>query len=265
MASKLKIALVQADTAWHEPAKNLEKARRLIGEAAADGARVVALPEMFATGFSMDAVRFAEPLPGPGSDALAEIARANDVWVIGTGIESAEPRPFNVAFALSPKGELVASYRKIHPFSFSTENEHYQGGDSVGIFDLDGVKASLQICYDLRFPEPFRALSAAGAELVFVPANWPTRRAMHWSTLLAARAIENMFVVCGINRAGRDPNVEYPGLSVIHDVRGELLAQGDGREQLVSADVDFADLRAWRATFPALRDRRPDVYARLTP
>lgn len=263
MGRQLKIALVQQDTVWHEPAANLEKARAFVARAAKEGARVVAFTEMFASGFTMEAARFAETIPGPVSNALAAMAREHGVWIIGTQIEQHAPKPQNAAFAINPEGAIVATYRKIHPFSFGQENEHYVGGDAMPLFDLDGVKATLQICYDLRFPETFRWASAKGAELVFVPANWPARRAMHWSTLLAARAIENQMVVCGINRAGKDPGLEYPGLSAIHDPRGEVLAKGDATEQLVVASVDFDDVAAWRAQFPALRDRRPDVYSKL--
>jgi predicted amidohydrolase len=259
----LNVALIQQDTVWEEPAGTQQSACAAIAAAAQAGARVVALTEMFATGFTMAALRFAEPLPGPTSAALSEAARAHRVWVIGTCIERTGGRPRNAAFALNPEGELVAVYRKIHPFSFGQENQHYDGGDAAPIFDLDGVKTGLQICYDLRFPETFRALAGRGAELCFVPANWPSRRAAHWSTLLAARAIEDQMVICGINRVGRDPNVEYPGLSGIYDARGELLARGGSGPEIVQAGIDFAHVTAWRAEFPALRDRRPEVYARL--
>lgn len=262
-APKLSIALVQQDTAWHDPATNLARARASATEAARAGARVVVFPELFSTGFTMQPEPFAEPVPGPTTDAMAALARELGVWVVASCIEAARPRPHNVAFAVSPDGALASTYRKIHPFSFGDENLHYAGGTEAPLFDLDGVPAALQVCYDLRFPETFRSLSKRGAQLVFVIANWPARRAMHWSTLLAARAIENQMVVCGVNRVGSDPSLAYPGLSVVHDARGEVLARGDDRPGLVQATVDFADVEAWRAQFPALRDRRPEVYARL--
>jgi len=262
---KMTIALVQQDTVWHDPAANWKKMRAAVQSAAKAGARVVALTELFATGFTLAADQFGESIPGPTTDAVCAAARESGVYIIGTTIERHAPRARNAAFAASPKGELLAVYRKIHPFSFGDENKSFVGGEELALFEIDGIKAGLQICYDLRFPEPFRALAAAGAQLVFVPANWPTRRLMHWSTLLAARAIENQMVVCGINRAGRDPNVEYPGFSAIHDARGEVLAHGEAAESIVSAEVDFEDVVAWRNQFPALRDRRPQVYARFGP
>ena len=260
---KLSLALVQQDTAWHDPATNLARAREAAAQAVRGGAQVVAFCELFTTGFTMSPEPFAEAVPGPTVEALAQLAKELGVWIVGSCVERHEPRPYNAAFALRPDGSLAATYRKIHPFSFGEENHHYVGGEDCPLFELDGLKAGLQICYDLRFPETFRSLSARGAELVFVPANWPSRRQTHWSTLLAARAIENQMVVCGINRVGRDPNVEYPGLSVVHDAKGEVLAKGDGEPGLVRATVDFDELRAWRAQFPALRDRRAEVYAKL--
>ncbi len=262
-APRLAIALVQQDTVWHRPDMNLERAAQFVAEAAGRGARVVAFPELFTTGFTMSPEPFAETLPGPATQALALLARAHDVWIIASSIEAHAPRPRNAAFAIRPDGSIAAAYRKIHPFSYGDENQHYVGGDDCPLFDLDGVTAVLQVCYDLRFPEPLRAASARGAELTFVLANWPARRARHWSALLEARAIENQMVVCGINRAGRDPSLEYPGLSVVHDARGEVLARADAEPGLVLATVDFADVVSWRSQFPALRDRRPDVYARL--
>lgn len=261
MAATLRITLVQQDTAWHDKAANLAKAAEAIEAAAKQGARVVAFTEMFATGFTMAAEEHAEPIPGPTVEALAALAKRHAVYVVGTVIEQHAPRPRNAAFLLGPDGALAGTYRKIHPFSFGDENLHYVGGTELPLFEIDGIKAGLQVCYDLRFPETFRALSAKGAELVFVPANWPSRRAQHWSTLLAARAIENQMVVCGINRVGSDPGLAYPGLSAIHGPRGEPLASGGDTPGLVTADVDFSDVRAWRTQFPALHDRRPDVYA----
>ncbi|MBK9796696.1 MAG: hypothetical protein IPP58_09395 [Holophagaceae bacterium] len=100
--------------------------------------------------------------------------------------------------------------------------------------------------------------------MIFVPANWPARRISAWSTLLAARAIENQMAVCGVNRVGRDAmGLDYPGRSAIHDCFGEIVAAGDATGGLVVGDIDLAQLRAWRERFPALQDRRPNVYQGL--
>lgn len=259
MPAQLPVSLVQFDTVWHDPAANVAKAGALVAQAAAGGARVVVLPELFTTGFTMEPAAFAEPLPGPTSDTVAAWARRHNVFIVGTVPERGASLPHNTAFVVGPDGQCVASYRKLHPFSFGDENNHYAPGRDLCVFDLDDVSCALQICYDLRFPETFRALADRGVECTFVVANWPTRRVSHWSALLVARAIENQMAVCGVNRVGQDPNVAYPGASAIVSEQGELLAAGGSSEGLVSAVLDFGRLREWRRVFPALRDRRRDV------
>jgi predicted amidohydrolase len=263
VTTSLRVALVQQDTRWENPAENLGRAEAFVQAAAAAGARVVVFPELFTTGFTMAPEALAEPLPGPTTEALAALAKRHGLFVIGTAIEAHAPHPRNAAFALSPSGELLAIYRKLHPFSYGEEHAHYCGGEDCPTFEVDGVRCGLQICYDLRFPEPFRSLSAKGVEVVFIPANWPERRIQAWSTLLAARAMENQMAVCGANRVGCDPLVRYPGASALHDAFGGTVAVGDDQEGLVIGDLDLAALRAWRQRFPALQDRRPDLYPRL--
>jgi predicted amidohydrolase len=260
----LRVALVQQDTAWQDPATNLARARGFITEAAQAGARVVVFPELFTLGFTMAPEPFAESLPGPTSEALAALSRKFDLYVVGSTVEAHTPHPRNAAFVSGPDGALVTAYRKIHPFSYGEEHQHYSGGKDCPVFMADGIPCGLQICYDLRFPEPFRALASQGAEVVFIPANWPVRRIAAWSTLLAARAIENQMAVCGVNRVGRDAmGLDYPGRSAIHDCFGEVVAAGAGVESVVVGDIDLSQLRAWRERFPALKDRRVEVYTAL--
>jgi predicted amidohydrolase len=263
-ASPLRIALVQQDTIWQDPAANLARARGFVAQAARAGARVAVFPELFTLGFTMAPEPFAEAIPGPTSEALAALSREFSLFIVGTVVEAHAPHPRNAAFVTAPDGSLVAVYRKIHPFSYGDENLHYSGGTECAVFEIDSIPCGLQICYDLRFPEPFRALAAQGAEVVFVPANWPARRISAWSTLLAARAIENQMAVCGANRVGRDAmGLDYPGTSAIHDCFGEIIASGGTAEGLVIGDIDLVQLRAWRKRFPALKDRRPDLYLEL--
>lgn len=259
----LRVALIQQDTVWQDPEANLARARGFVQAAAKAGARVAVFPELFSLGFTMAPEPFAESIPGPTSEALSELSREFDIYLVGTVVEAHQPHPRNAAFVTAPDGAVIAAYRKIHPFSYGEENRHYSGGETCPVFEVDGIICGLQICYDLRFPEPFRALAVQGAEVVFVPANWPARRISAWSTLLAARAIENQMAICGVNRVGRDPQLEYPGRSAIHDCFGEVVALGDAAEGLVVGDIDLTQLRAWRERFPALRDRRPEVYAGL--
>ena len=262
-AATLRVALIQQATVWEDPAANLAKARSFVEAAAKAGARVAVFPELATTGFTMAPEAFAAPLPGPATEAFGALAREYGLYVIGTAVEAHTPHPRNAAFVLAPDGALVATYRKLHPFTYGEEHQHYVGGEDCPAFEIDGIPCGLQVCYDLRFPDPFRSLAASGAEIVFLPANWPVRRIDAWSTLLAARAIENQMAVCGVNRVGRDPYAEYPGRSAILDPFGVPVAVGDDGENLVVGAIDLAKLRAWRERFPALKDRRPEVYGRL--
>jgi len=260
----LRAALIQQDTVWQEPAANLARARGFVAEAARAGARVAVFPELFTLGFTMAPEPFAEPIPGPTVEAVATLSREFGIYIVGSVVEAHAPRPRNAAFVTAPDGSLLAAYRKIHPFSYGEENLHYSGGTECPVFEVDGIPCGLQICYDLRFPEPFRALAAKGAEVVFVPANWPVRRIAAWSTLLAARAIENQLAICGVNRVGHDDTgLDYPGASALHDCFGEIIARGAATEGLVVGDIDLTQLRAWRERFPALKDRRVEVYPAL--
>ncbi len=263
-ASSLRVALVQQDTVWQDPAANLARARGFVEQAARTGARVAVFPELFTLGFTMAPEPFAEALPGPTTEAVGALAREFGLYVIGSAVEAHAPHPRNAAFVTAPDGSLLATYRKLHPFTYGEEHQHYTGGEDCPLFELDGIPCGLQICYDLRFPEPFRTLAVQGAEVIFVPANWPVRRISAWSTLLAARAIESQSALCGVNRVGRDGvGLDYPGKSAIHDCFGEVIASGDATEGLTVGDIDLTQLRAWRQRFPALQDRRPKIYAAL--
>src|SRR5512133_1747553 len=176
----LRVALVQQATVWQDPAANLARARGFVEAAAQAGARVAVFPELFTLGFTMAPEPFAEPLPGPTTEAVVALSREFGLYLVGSAVETHAPHPRNAAFVTAPDGSLLATYRKIHPFSYGEEHEHYSGGEDCPVFELDGIPCGLQICYDLRFPEPFRALAAKGAEVVFIPARWPSAAPTAW-------------------------------------------------------------------------------------
>jgi predicted amidohydrolase len=149
----------------------------------------------------------------------------------------------------------VHRYAKIHPFTYSGEHEHYDAGDRHVTIDVDGLRVSLFVCYDLRFGDEFWAV-APTTDVYLVPANWPAKRGHHWRTLLVARAIENQAYVVGCNRVGRGGPLEYDGDSCIVDPMGEILDTATGKEAVIIADVDADVVRATRERFPFLRDRR---------
>jgi predicted amidohydrolase len=256
----LEVALLQQDIAWENVPENHRRAARLLEEAAAAGARLAVLPEMFATGFSMDAARIAQAPGGESETFLAAQAKSLNLWIIASIPQSGAPRPRNMALVLSPKG-LAASYAKIHPFSYAGEHKQYEAGDRVVTLAIDGVRVTPFVCYDLRFPEPFR-FAAAETDLFVVVANWPELRRDHWRALLRARAIENQAYVAGVNRVGDGDSLHYTGDSAVIGPLGETLVEGGSEEGVFLASVDPAAVAKLRARFPALDDRRPSAYKR---
>ena len=253
----MKVAAIQHDVVWEDPAATCEHVEPLIAYAADQGARLAVLTEMYATGFSMATERIAEPDDGPSVEFLVFQAARRGLWVGGTvPIASARgARPSNTFVLAAPDG-AVHRYRKIHPFSYSREHEHYDAGDSSVTVDVEGVRCSLFVCYDLRFADEFWAL-ARDTDCYLVPANWPANRRDHWRTLLRARAIENQAYVVGVNRVGEGGGLEYVGDSAIIGPFGEELVDGaDAGEAVLLAEVDAARVAEVRARFPFLDDRR---------
>ncbi len=256
----MEVALLQLDIAWENVSENHRRAAQLLEGAATAGARLAVLPEMFSTGFSMDAGRLAQAPGGESETFLEAQAKALDLWIIASVPEAGTPRPRNMALVVSPKG-TAARYAKIHPFSYAGEDKHYAPGDRVVTVSIDGVRVTPLICYDLRFPEPFR-LAAAETDLFVVPANWPELRRDHWRTLLRARAIENQAYVAGVNRVGDGGDLHYTGESAVIAPLGETLVEGGSEEGVLLASVDPEVVQKLRARFPALNDRRPSAYKR---
>jgi predicted amidohydrolase len=211
---------------------------------------------MFSTGFSMNVDRVAELPDGPSVTFLTEQARQHGVWICGSLPErpSADERPFNQLVLAAPDG-AVHRYAKIHPFGYGAEPEHFAAGDVFLTVDVEGVRCTFFVCYDLRFADEFWPL-AARTDCYVVVANWPRQRRAHWSALLRARAIENQAFVVGVNRVGTGDGLTYVGDSVILDPLGEPVAAADDTECVITGDVDPDRVRAVREKFPFLADRR---------
>ncbi len=254
----LNVALVQLDLAWEDPAENRRRADRRIREAAASGARLVILPEMFTCGFSMRAASadagLCEAEGGPTETWMQEVAAGLDVWLIAGVPQQSDRGARNRALLVGPDGH-VRRYTKLHPFSFAGEHEHYAAGEQVESWVVDGVRITPFICYDLRFPEVFRQ-TVDRTDLYVVIANWPERRRAHWQALLLARAIEDQAYVAGVNRVGDGGGLHYSGDSALISPWGERLVAAAEAEAVLVGTVDPAVVAAARAQFPVLRDRR---------
>jgi len=260
----MKVSVVQHDIAWENGPATRDRLRPLVGQAAAAGARLVALTEMYATGFSMATERITEETGGPNEAFCVEQAREHGVWLAasvsqrepasGAGGQHGTGRPRNVGLLVSPAGE-VHRYAKIHPFSYADEHKHYEAGESTLTVDVEGVRVSLLICYDLRFADTFWGL-AGGTDCYLVVANWPEARREHWRSLLVARAIENQAYVVGANRVGTAPKgLAYSGDSRFVDPLGVVLAEASYVETVLTADIDPARVAQVRRDLPFLADR----------
>jgi len=254
----MKIACLQLDIVWENPEANHAKVHALVSAAKLPAGSLLVLPEMFATGFSMNVAKVAEERGGTSASFLSALARAFSIWVVGGIVgRGVDCKGLNECLVFSPDGKEVTRYAKINTFTLAGETEHYASGSKLTQFDWQGFKTAPFICYDLRFPEIFRHAVMDGAQLFTVIANWPRPRDAHWIALLKARAIENQAYVAGVNRCGNDPKYEHVGRSQIIDPHGEVLADAGSSEGIISADADLNALNEYRRSFPALKDIRP--------
>ncbi|MEJ7615800.1 MAG: nitrilase-related carbon-nitrogen hydrolase [Pyrinomonadaceae bacterium] len=213
------------------------------------------MPEMFATGFSMNVGSISDDAARETQNFLARMAADYRVFMLGGVVTSgADNKGRNECVVYSPAGEEIARYCKLHPFALGGEAEHYAAGALVQPFRLNEFTIAPFICYDLRFPEIFRTAVQRGANLFTVIASWPEARADHWMSLLKARAIENQAYVVGVNRCGADPQLSYKGQSVIFDPHGRAVIEAGSEECSISADLDLPALIDYRQKLPFLRD-----------
>jgi deaminated glutathione amidase len=268
----MRVAAVQLNST-NDKDRNLETARRLVREAAAAGAELVALPEkwnLLAPPAELEAG--AEELDGGVStEAARGWAREHGIHVlagsIGERVAGAD-RLFNTSALIDPSGGLIAVYRKIHMFDVEVggvtyrESEAEQPGDEIVTAAAGAVELGLTVCYDLRFPELYRILAVRGARLITVPSAFTLATGRdHWEVLLRARAIENQAFVLAPNQVGEAPPhyVSY-GRSMIVDPWGVVLAQAADREGVIVADLDLERQAAIRESLPSLANRRPEAY-----
>jgi predicted amidohydrolase len=252
----VKVAALQHDIVWEDRDATLRHLAPQVAAAAAAGARLVVLTEMFATGFSMDTHRTAEHLDGPTVTWLHDRAATYDVWLAGSvpllGAERALPT--NALLVVGPDGTRHR-YDKVHPFSYAGEHERFAAGEVPAVVaEIEGVRFGLTVCYDLRFADQYWAL-ARDVDAYLVVANWPDARRHHWRALLDARAVENQAYVVGVNRVGEGGGLGYAGDSRVVDPTGEVLAAAAGGETMLLADLDPDVVTAIRTRFPFLQDR----------
>jgi len=273
MSDLLRIGLVQMNSRSDKTA-NLAVAEQLVTEAAQQGAQLVALPEYvnFLGPRELHDAN-AEPIPGPTTERFAELARRLGIYLLGGSILERSEIPgkfYNTSVLYGPDGSILAIYRKIHLFDVdltgnvtSNESATILPGDRIVTAEVAGHTVGLTICYDLRFPELYRLLALAGAELILVPAAFTLYTGKdHWHVLLRARAIENQCYIAAPAQIGpHDPGQQCYGHTLVADPWGTVIAEATNRVGVVVTTLDFGYLREVRQQLPSLANRRPEVYA----
>jgi len=256
--SSLSCTLIQADLFWEDKAANLQAFEEKI-ESVSGKTHIVILPEMFSTGFSMNAEQLAEDMEGPTMQWLKRVAAENKVIITGSIIIQQEEHYYNRLIWMLPNGQY-GQYDKRHLFAYAEEDKHYTPGHQRLIASVNGWKINLMICYDLRFPvwarQAFSPEQPFEYDVLIYVANWPERRSYAWKTLLQARAIENQCYVIGVNRVGNDGhNIYYSGDSLVTDPLGDMLYHKTHKEDIHTITLYKESLQQFRTKFPFWHDR----------
>lgn len=260
----LNITLIQMDIIIGEPEQNFSKLIAKLDETMKAEAKpdLLVIPEMWNTGYALEQIHELADRDGERTKQLLSVfCSNNNVNVLAGSIaDKRGEQVYNTIYYFDRNGEVTAEYSKIHLFRLMEEELYLASGDHLGQLQIDGIPAGMMICYDIRFPELSRKLALGGAKVLFVPAEWPHPRLMHWRTLLIARAIENQMYVVSCNRVGTSGTTEFFGHSMIIDPWGEVIAEGDETEQLISSTIDLSLVDQVRTKIPVFEDRRPLLY-----
>jgi predicted amidohydrolase len=261
---KLTISLAQFDVILAEPEKNLATVQRMAAAAAQRGSDILVLPELWSTGYDLEnAAHYATTTDAGIFAEVAQLAQQQRMAILGSCLSLLGERQYgNTAVYFNQQGQLLAHYSKIHLFQLMDEHLYLTGGDKLSVVETEWGLSGLAICYDLRFPEIFRAYALSGAQMVFLPSEWPHPRLAHWRTLLRARAIENQMYVVACNRVGNSKNTDFFGHSCIIDPWGEIVVEAGEHEILLTAEIDLGNVDTVRSKIPIFADRRPELYPR---
>lgn len=258
----MKIALIQLEVISGNVASNRQRGLALAREAAGQ-ADIVVLPEIWTTGYGLCNIeQDAEDQNGPTFTALRQIAKNSGSLIISGSIPFRKNgKIYNGLVIIDKNGQIIGDYQKIHLFSMFNEEQFFAAGDQRCVFETAGLKAGVAICYDIRFPELLRSLVIEGAQILFVPAEWPTARGMHWRLLNQARAVENQAFVCAVNCVGEHKGSPFYGHSMIIDPNGDIIAEGSEQQEIVYGQIDLTAIDRVRNNMTVWQDRRPEMYA----
>jgi predicted amidohydrolase len=256
--SGVRVALVQADCSSDEGFE--ARVDRVLAETdhACKQADLAMLPELWSTAaFDLECTReHAQPFDCALVSRMSYVARSNGVWLHGGSFAEVTDsgQHFNTSVLFAPDGSIAATYRKIHVFGYGGEAELMSAGEDLVVVDTPLGLTGLATCYDLRFPEQFRALAARSAQAFLITSGWPTKRIEAWDVLVQARAIEDQAWVIACNQVGMQKGVQLGGHSAVIDPIGEVVSRAGAEETTLHATIDPSAVTEWRKEFPALRD-----------
>ena len=246
-------------------------ADKFVREAAENGAQVISLPEMWDCPYSNDYFRdYAEPADGPTVEFMSRLAEELKVYLIGGSISELDgDRVYNTSFSFDPSGRIIGRHRKVHLFDIDVEggirfmeSDTLTAGNELTVVDTEFCKIGVAICYDIRFPEWFRKMALAGAQLIVLPAAFNmTTGPAHWDLSIRARALDNQ-VYMAANAPARVEDGVYVsyGNSCIASPWGDFIAHADEKPQIIYGDIDLDRVAAVREQLPLLKHRRPELY-----
>ena len=266
----MRLTLVQMNSRTAARDENVERACAFIGQAAETGCDLVVLPEFFNNEYFpqfRDAryMEYAETEDGYTQSRIREVARRHGLYVLSTIFEMARPGLYyDTAMLIGPDGAILGKYRKVHPAALlSLEKIYFRGGSSFPVFRLEEWTLGVSTCYDNLFPESCRCLALNGAELILAP--YATPLGDPWENFLSTRALENGVYFAACNHVGREGEWDMSGKSMVIDPRGKIMRQASPvEEQLLTVEIDRAEVIDARKRFPLFRDRRPDAYTAIT-
>jgi len=258
----MKVGLTQMDIVWEDKQKNMDKVRKFMEEAAKQEVDLLVFPEMTLTGFTMNtSLAGEEMLFSPTLRFFKDCSKEFHMAIAFGYVEDFGQEYYNKLMVVS-EGKVILDYDKIHPFNYSEEGKHYIGGHEVKVVTFKDMVLSGFVCYDLRFPEIFQAVSNE-AQLILVIANWPKERVSQWEALLRVRAIENQCYVVGVNRIGKGNGIEYVESSMAFDPLGERLTKAHSKAELQVVELHAGMVKEIRRKFPFKADRQPELYVDL--
>jgi predicted amidohydrolase len=255
-----KAGVIQFDVECGRIEANLKKIHSYLEILASENVCLAVLPELFSCSFDNENLKEHATKTQNIIEKLSAFAFDHRMAIAGTLPELEGDRIFNTMVFIDTDGKIKGKYRKLHLFRLTGEHLYYTAGNDIVTVDSTLGRIGLMICYDLRFPEIARALFLKGAELIVISAQWPEPRKEHWDALIKARAIENqLFMVCS-NRTGNEADLSFPGMSMIADPMGKILAHAGGNDACGFAEIDPATGKNIRTLIPCMTDRRPEVY-----